>query len=219
MKHAPEILAALTSRPTPPSTVVRRKHSGKSTGIKSTNAQIAERVMLTAKLLIRGALKSQIHEVIGARYHVHWRTTDNYIARARELLLSEVQKTRTDLVSESYGLYRSVLSDPNASVSDKIRAQQCIDDLLALHAPRTQRTELSGQNGEPLSTGMVQQVVFCIADNHRGDRAGAGHGAPPASALVAVESTSKEPELEDDLEDKDSQLRGTIDGVTFLQQG
>ena len=87
---ASEILAAQTSKATAPRNLVRHKSTGKSTGCRTTNAQIAERILLTAQLLARGAYKPQIHQAITSRYAVHVRTADNYIDRARQLLLSNV---------------------------------------------------------------------------------------------------------------------------------
>lgn len=220
---APEILAAMTTKSTAPSNIVRTKRNGRSTGCRTTNAQIAERVLLVAKLLCRGLFKSDIHRVVTERYHVHWRTADNYVVRARQLLLSNVQKTRDTLISESYGFYSSVLCDPNASMSDRLRAQERIDDLFALQAPRTQHHELSGPNGEPLNAP-VTNVQVIIADNHRNDRPLLDAGDHVRTSPQVLEDTApappaqaQHPALSPDPEQAEQETSsGVLSGADFL---
>jgi hypothetical protein len=226
-KKAPSLLAVMTGKSGPQRNIVRHKRNGKSTGIRTTNAEISQRIMACATLLSRGVYRAQIHSIIAKNYGVHWRTCDNYVARARELLLSSIQKTRDELVSESYGFYTSILRDSTATNSDKLRAQERIDDLLALQAPRVAHHELSGPNGSPLAgPAAAAQVVICqwphetadankatviLMDNHRGDRLLDGAPAPPPPAPVS------EPEPEPQAEEVELLPRGVMTGEQFLQ--
>jgi hypothetical protein len=148
--------------------------------MRTTNAQIAERILLVAQQLARGAYNHQVHQAITTRYKVGWRTADNYLSRARALLLSGVQVNRGELIAQSFGFYRSILAAPDATIGDKLKAQQCIDDLFALHAPRTQHHEVSGPNGVPLAPPVTDvRVLGSLMDNGRGDR------SPPSADVLA----------------------------------
>jgi hypothetical protein len=223
-KKAPSLVAVLTSKPGVQRNIVRHNCTGKSTGIRTTNAEISRRIMLVASMISRGAFKSQIHALITKNYHVHWRTVDNYIVRARELLLSGIQKARDELIGESYGFDCSVLRDSDASIGDKLRAQQCIDDLLALRAPQMQRHELSGPNGAPLAGPAAEVVIMwpheamksgpksqvLLMDNGRGDR------QPNGAPALAPPPTPAKLEPEPEAEESEPLPRGVMSGAEFL---
>jgi hypothetical protein len=109
---------------------------------KPTAEQIAERVEYVARLL-RGQLpKYRIRELFRARYgsHVHWRTVDNYVVRAREAIRREEGIDPKREKQSSLDVYRSIVSDPEATRREKILAQERIDKLLGLESPQRVET-------------------------------------------------------------------------------
>jgi hypothetical protein len=68
-----------------------------------------------------------------------------------EPLLSNVQKTRDELLGENHGSYCSLLRDSNASTGDKLRAQQRIADLFSLEQPRPVRAVST----QPMASGAL----------------------------------------------------------------
>lgn len=92
--------------------------------------------------------RSQLHKELTARWQCHWKTVDRIVGRARAELIKRLERSKEIFRSESLAFYEALCVDPKASVADKTRARQRIDDLLGLDAPK--RSELSGVNGGPL---------------------------------------------------------------------
>jgi hypothetical protein len=135
-----------------------------------------------------------------------------------------VQATRDELVGQSFGFYRSVLGEPKASISDKLKAQQCIDDLLALRVARTQHHELTGPNGTPLAPPVTNvQVLVTLPDNGRGDRSPLDSACAQASPKAIADTAAPSPAADgngngsDDLAE-DVPFDGTVTGADFLKE-
>ena len=122
---------------------------------KSTNAEIEERITAAEILICRCARRGEIHAHFAAKYDVCWRSTDRYVARARERLRQRSTRPRQDHFDESMTFYESVIRDKNARPQDKLRARQRMDELLGLDAPK--RQEVAGPGGGP-----IQQEVLPI---------------------------------------------------------
>jgi hypothetical protein len=107
---------------------------------KSTAEEMEERVDYTARMLARRVVKSDIKRELKSRYGVTARTCEEYLSRARGVVLSWTGKAKAEHRVDSLAFYESVLQG-DASVAEKIKAQERIDKLLGLEEP--QRLKLS----------------------------------------------------------------------------
>jgi hypothetical protein len=175
-------------KPKPAKTPVVRRGQVKPY-VKATNAVIEQRVEEVAFLLARGASKTQMHETIGVKHNLHWRTVDVYIVRARKLLRDRSNRSREDVRGDAVAFYQSVLLSAKTTTVEKIKAQTRLDEIFGIDAP--QRTELSGPEGQPMkleteSTGLNMDHIDAMLRRHyTGNGAakvkngnGQGHGAP-----------------------------------------
>lgn len=102
---------------------------------KSTNKEMEGRVTKVASLMCNGLLRTQIHELCKREWGVGWRMAERYMARAREMLKSEVSKERADLVAGAVGYYMGVIRTPGVETRDKLKARERLDALLGLDMP------------------------------------------------------------------------------------
>lgn len=126
----------------------RNVRPGKATGIKPTAKDYGKRVQQCIELL---ALRRTRHEIIAAmtaEYGVHWQTVDRYLLRAREVMLERSQRPKRDHIADAFSLYENVIKDPMATRKERLQAQDGLNDLLGLRAPR--RTEISGPDEGPI---------------------------------------------------------------------
>jgi len=122
---------------------------------RTPDDEIEGRIVVTVALLAQGVRKSQIKRILASKFSVSARTCENYLARAREQLLEEVREERDEQRSLSLALYRSIISNPNSTMKDKILAQQRIDRLLGLEAPiKWASTTTDGQDVVPAAAPM-----------------------------------------------------------------
>ncbi len=110
------------------------KPGGRKPGVRPTLDEIEKRVDDVEVLMARQARKSQIHSIICKKYNCDWRTVDNYVNRARARLLLRLNETKTEHRSKSLALYQQVIV--TGTPREKILAQERIDKLLGLEAPR-----------------------------------------------------------------------------------
>ncbi|XZE35331.1 hypothetical protein SH501x_000821 [Pirellulaceae bacterium SH501] len=102
---------------------------------RTPDDEYEDRVELTYRMLVEGMRKSEIKAALKAQYKISARTAENYLARARLLQLEDLREERDVHRASSLAFYKSVLSDPQASVIAKINAQRRIDQLLGLEVP------------------------------------------------------------------------------------
>lgn len=115
---------------------------------KPTREEMRERVALCIEMLsVRGWKKWQIKKAFREKYGSSARSVERYLSRARAILRSEVGKEDTDHLSESYAFYRSVIQSTNATIRDKIKAQENIDRLLGIRKPiKVAQTDKDGND-------------------------------------------------------------------------
>lgn len=119
---------------------------------KANPIELAERVSFVAELLSHGERRGAIHRLCAEKWGVSWRTTDTYVVRAREAFRKAASASIEDMVAESKAFYDSVLSNPKATVRDKLFARQRLDELFGLDAPTRLKHEVSGPNGGAIQT-------------------------------------------------------------------
>ncbi len=122
------------------------------TGIKPTAEAIQKRINEVADLICEGYKSSEIAEKMHKRYHVASRTTENYLSRAKVLILTEVGRPKDEHRAESFAYFQNMSHDKDAPANVRLRARELIGNLLGLDAPKHVRTELSGPDGGPIAT-------------------------------------------------------------------
>jgi hypothetical protein len=141
---------------------------------KPSQEELEERYRVTAQLLAKGLYKGQVKKALGAKYGIESRAAEDYIARAREILLAELNQARDIHKSDALAFYKSIITDPKATVGNKINAQKRIDFILGLHAPT--RVAFTDANGRTLGRGEVETAIDNLAEGILG--AGAAGEAP-----------------------------------------
>ena len=131
---------------------------------KATNEQIEERVTEIEMMLGRAMRRGQIVRVISEKHVVDWRTVDSYISRARENMLKRLNKTREEHRYDGLTFYESVILSNEASIADKIRARQRIDEMLGLDSPRAvmAKIDVGGEAAREVSSTVLEslQLVY-----------------------------------------------------------
>ncbi len=124
-----------------------------STGNKPTRKEYDTRIDAVAKLLVQGAKKGEIKKQAKDQWGVSARTVENYLARARERLIAEMDEPKEVLVLQALHIYEAVINDGESYGMEKIKARERIDKLLGLESPF--RHELSGPGGKPIQTSTL----------------------------------------------------------------
>ena len=114
----------------------------KWTGVRPTKVQYLARIKLCCDLLSRGYRKFELKGILKRQYGVSFRTCENYLSRARAMLLNEMGITREEARSQSCDLYKSIIKDPASTPREKILAPQRLDKVLGLedHSVKVQQT-------------------------------------------------------------------------------
>ena len=104
--------------------------------VRATNDEMEARVEYTAMMLIDGRRKSEIKRFFRENYSLSARQVERYLRLARNMLVEETDRTRQELIAESFGFYMRILHDDNASVNERLNARSKADDLMGLQAPK-----------------------------------------------------------------------------------
>lgn len=129
-----------------------RGNTGRST---TSNAELKERIELTAHLLGQGLRKGEIKRELKARFKnrdgtpISARTCEAYLTRARRLLVEKSGVSKQEHARRSSWFYLSILWNPSASTAHKLRARENLDRLLGLDPPK--QVELQGSRAAPVS--------------------------------------------------------------------
>jgi hypothetical protein len=137
----------------------------KKVGRKVSRAEVEERVNLAAQMLCRRYTRFEIHRALKNHYRrpdggsLSTNACDRCLQRAREVLRRRYaladdpeaagaapEKLRDLHRRDAFGLYESVIRDPDAEPQHKLAAQARIDRLLGLEAPlKVAQTDPSGE--------------------------------------------------------------------------
>lgn len=139
----------------------KKKTTTKKNPGKTSEDQLEERVAATKDLLAKGMYKGQIKKAISEQYGVSRATVENYLSRARKILIEELKQTTDVHKSDALGFYKSVLADPTATTGNKIQAQKRIDFILGLHAPT--RLAITDADGRTLDAGAIESKILDLA--------------------------------------------------------
>lgn len=147
---------ATDAAPPASSTLEPRKRGRRTT----SNKQHGSIIDFVAMLLKRRARKSHIKRRVNEEFFkdnpVGARTIENYIARARILLIEISGKSKQDHRIDAILVYDSVITDPAATTAERLKAQEGLRQLLNLDEPPTQKHELTGAGGGPIVSAVAE---------------------------------------------------------------
>ena len=145
-------------------TTRKAKRTKKSTvPEKPTKASMEQRISFTANLLVQGLYKHQIKEALRKEFGVSPRTMETYLARAREILKEEASLSREQMRAESYARCLSVMQKQEARPQDILRAQERIDSVFGLTAPK--RIAVTDTDGNDINSPEALERLQAIADS------------------------------------------------------
>lgn len=152
--------------------------------VKPTKKEHAERVDICRQLLCAHQTDGAIKKAVAARYDIHVRSVQRYLARARQILLDEIDKTPDEMRSQSYETYRKIIADPESKTSDVIQAQKHLDKLFGLNGPiKVAQTDAEGNDLAPGSYSEarleVGEIITAIRDRQRAGPPPSNNGANP----------------------------------------
>lgn len=116
--------------------------------VKKTKQNISKEqqlqlIRLIKKMLGMGKYASEIKKAVNQEYGLSTRSVERYITRARREMVKHTKVSLEDHVAEAYYFYRGILTDPESTQRERLRARERIDKLLGLDQPtRTHKKEL-----------------------------------------------------------------------------
>jgi len=141
--------------------------------VKPSAEELRDRVEFTVFLLSRRLYKCDIKRILKKRYNVEFRACEDYLARARKILLEDTGRTREQHRIESLRLYESIVAGDGSSVRDILHAQERIDKLLGLEAPQ-KHDVTTNHRAEDLSDDELAAIIAA-------ERSPGGQGNHPPS--------------------------------------
>ena len=108
------------------------------------------RIEYALDLLIKHYRKSDIKKKLKEAYSVTARTAENYIARARVLMLARASDEQEFERSRSIKYWESVISNDDAPITEKRHARARLDKIFGVDAPtRIAATDTKGNDISP----------------------------------------------------------------------
>lgn len=103
--------------------------------------------------------------------------------RAREKLVAEIGEDKSELRADAFAFYRGVVSNPDAPLAHRLRAQERIDQLLGLNAPtKVSVTDPTGTGPGTINVASVREMsdadlaklagAFDVLENRDGAKSG-----------------------------------------------
>lgn len=172
----------------------RRKRKAKR--IRPAKTDVQARVEFVRELIAKRALtsviKSKFREKFGPADHT---TILRYMLRAREAILADASRTRSEMKAESKAFYETFLNDPKVSARDKIRAQERLDKLMGLEERKAidLKAEIVGEDATPQKVERIRRVLAAELER-RGLATGVGGAASADSTDETGIGTGAEPD-------------------------
>ncbi len=114
---------------------------------KTGRDELERRIEFTIFLLFRRLPKGKVKQQLRSMYKVDARTAERYLARARRRLVEESGRPQEEHRLDALRFFESVVSGPDATLSERMHAQAEICHLLGLYAPK--RLAHGGDAGAP----------------------------------------------------------------------
>jgi hypothetical protein len=104
---------------------------------RANAVQLQQRVTLVAELLIQGLNTSEIKEQCKKRFGVTGRRVEDYLSRARKLMVEQTKSTIEHDRAEAILRYKSIISNEKLPMRDRLRACKHLNEIQGLFAPRS----------------------------------------------------------------------------------
>jgi hypothetical protein len=129
-----------------------------------------DRIEFTLDLLVGHQKKSFIKTALKERWGISARTAENYIARARVLLLAQASDEQEFQRCKSIRYWETVIADPSIPVSEKRHARTRLDRIWGVDAPtRIAQTDTKGNDIDPNEARTRLSVIAAALAQRRGD--------------------------------------------------
>jgi hypothetical protein len=152
------IAAKIVAAPHDSKPIKRAKLKPGNPGKRATVAEVQERIIGVAKLLVKRLHRYQIAQFLYDKFGLSSRMANSYIARAHQYLIDQAERPREDFVAEAIGFYEDVLRDPESTRRDKFAAQAALREMLGLDMPfKVAPTNAEGESSL-LAAEVVQQM-------------------------------------------------------------
>lgn len=149
-----------------------KKGPGPATGVtnpgRTPEEEIEVRVSVTIALMQKGWRKSKIKRRLIEMFGVSARTCESYLSRAREEMRNETGRSRSEHIEDMYAVLTGIISDPDTTNLERIRAVREIRSLLLLSNDRAMPAAILNQQIN-LSGGTVQSEDESQDDQAIGD--------------------------------------------------
>jgi len=86
---------------------------------------------------------ADVHRLLLRKYGIKSRTAQKCVARARQRILEKTLKSKSDHKIDALAFYDQILRNKEATVREKILAQERIDKLLGLESPARQDVQIT----------------------------------------------------------------------------
>jgi hypothetical protein len=104
---------------------------------RANAAQFQERITLVAELMIKGLNKSEIKDQCKKRFGVTGRRVDDYMSRARRMMVEQTKSTIEHDRAEAILRYKSIISNDKLPMRDRLKACKHLNEIQGLFAPRS----------------------------------------------------------------------------------
>ena len=109
-------------------------------------------------------------------YDIHFNSFNNYLVRARKLMLARQNRSKADVRADAVSFYEGILADKNSSTKEKMDARIRLDEVFGIDAPKTLNNRVTDGQGAPLKPMVVAPIVqFVIPSNQREKVVNNGH--------------------------------------------
>lgn len=161
----PVIISPVTGRPQKGKPCINKNRPG-----KVTQKEKEIRIEQLAKVIggQKPLTKHEIRTFCEREWKLRWRQSDRYAAYARELLIKATSRSKTELVSEAWSFYESILRSPQSTIRDRMQARAEMNRLLGLYAPTGIR--VADEQGKPLQAVVAPVVNFIMPPNGREEK-------------------------------------------------
>ena len=146
---------------------------GQKRGIKHskpTKGEMRKRIRLVRVMLANCYGDAEIRRTVADRYKCSQDTVIRYLQRARKELLEETGRPVEEHIAEAYEVYGSILRSQNATLSERLKAQQAKCKLLGLNKPeKIAQTDGEGLDLYPqdMSKATVLEIDKLMEKNRR----------------------------------------------------
>lgn len=111
------------------------QHIDEEGDLDCSSEAVVERLDYVRELLAKGHHDGEIRKLTAQKFGCAPRTVHRYLTTVRGNIREETGRDVTEMRGDSLEFYRGILTNPNASVRDKIRAREAMDKILGLNLP------------------------------------------------------------------------------------